>query len=49
MEARNDESMQRSWVDIINGLGIIPDFFETVKINKERNLQLAGEFWIGQR
>ncbi|MFA9437434.1 MAG: lyase family protein [Candidatus Bathyarchaeota archaeon] len=47
MEARNDEGMQESWTDIINGLRMIPGFFETVKVNEERNLQLAGEFWTG--
>ncbi len=47
LEARNDEGMQKSWTDIINGLRIIPGFFETVSINEERNLQLAGEFWSG--
>ena len=47
LEARNDEGMERSWVDIINGLRIIPGFFESVRINKEKNLQLAGEFWSG--
>ena len=47
LEARNDEGMQRSWTDVINGLRMIPGFFDTVKINKERNLELAGEFWSG--
>lgn len=47
MEARNDVGMQESWTDIINGLRMVPGFFETVTVNEERNLQLAGEFWSG--
>ena len=47
LEARNDEGMQRSWVDVINGLRMIPGFFETVKIYKERNQKLAAESWSG--
>jgi argininosuccinate lyase len=47
MEARNDEGMQRSWVDIINGLRMIPGFFETVEVYKERNQKLAAESWSG--
>jgi argininosuccinate lyase len=47
LEARNDEGMQKSWIDVINGLRVMPGFFETVRINEKRNLQLAGEFWSG--
>ena len=47
LEARNDEGMQRSWVDIINGLKMIPGIMETLKVNVERNMDLAGEFWSG--
>ncbi|MCW4048828.1 MAG: lyase family protein [Candidatus Bathyarchaeota archaeon] len=47
LEARNEEGMQESWTDIINGLRMIPGFFETVRVNEERNLELAGEFWSG--
>lgn len=47
LEARNDEGMQKAWADIINGLRMMPGFFETMRINEERNLQLAGEFWSG--
>jgi argininosuccinate lyase len=47
MEARNDVGMQESWTDIINGLRMMPGFFETVTVNEGRNLQLAGEFWSG--
>jgi len=47
LEARNDEGMQRSWVDIINGLKMIPGIMETLKVNEGRNLDVAGEFWSG--
>jgi argininosuccinate lyase len=47
LEARNDEGMQRSWVDVINGLRMMPGFFGTLKVDKERNEELAGEFWSG--
>ncbi len=47
LEARNDEGMQRSWTDVINGLRMMPGFFETLKVDKERNEELAGEFWSG--
>ena len=45
--ARNDEGMQRSWVDVINGLRMMPGFFETLRVDVERNEELAGEFWSG--
>jgi len=47
LEARNDEGMQRSWTDVINGLRMMPGFFETLNVDKERNEELAGEFWSG--
>jgi len=47
MEARNADGMNRSWVDVINGLRMIPGILETLKVDAERNLELAGEFWSG--
>ena len=47
MEARNMDGMHRSWVDVINGLRMIPGIIETLKVDTERNLELAGEFWSG--
>jgi len=47
MEARNADGMNRSWTDVINGLRMIPGIFETLKVDEERNLELAGEFWSG--
>jgi argininosuccinate lyase len=47
MEARNMDGMHRSWVDVINGLRMIPGIMETLKVDEERNLGLAGEFWSG--
>jgi argininosuccinate lyase len=47
MEARNTEGMNRSWVDVINGLRMIPGIIGTLKVDAERNLKLAGEFWSG--
>jgi argininosuccinate lyase len=47
LEARNDEGMQRSWTDVINGLRMIPGIFETLRVDVERNEELAGEFWSG--
>lgn len=47
LEARNDEGMQKSWIDMINGLRMTPDIFKSLKIDKQRNEELAGEFWTG--
>ena len=47
LEARNDEGMQRSWTDVINGLKMIPGIFETLRVDVERNEELAGGFWSG--
>jgi argininosuccinate lyase len=47
MEARNSNGMNRSWVDVINGLRMIPGIMETLKVDEERNLELAGDFWSG--
>jgi len=45
--ARNDVGMQKSWVDIINGLRMIPGIFETLKVDEKRNLELAAVSWGG--
>jgi len=47
LEARNDVGMQRSWVDVINGLRMVPGIFETLKVDEKRNLELAAGFWGG--
>jgi len=47
MEARNVDGMHRSWTDVINGLRMVPGIMETLKVDRERNEQLAGEFWTG--
>jgi argininosuccinate lyase len=47
LEARNVAGMHKSWVDVINGLRMIPGIIETLKVDKKRNLELAGEFWSG--
>jgi argininosuccinate lyase len=47
LEARNVDGMHRSWVDVINGLRMIPGIMGTLKVDKKRNLELAGEFWSG--
>jgi argininosuccinate lyase len=47
MEARSEDGMNRSWTDVINGLRMIPGIMETLKVDRERNKQLAGDFWTG--
>lgn len=47
LEADSVDGMHRSWTDTINGLRMIPGIMGTLKVNVERNEELAGEHWSG--
>ena len=46
-DADSVDGMHRSWTDVINGLRMIPGIMGTLRVNVERNEELAGEFWSG--